>query len=235
MKLKEIKPGMVIHCKTENEAENLFSVLKSMDITWNIGSPLRETHFSANNKGNGMGYYLNKHGRLEGTDIDYYIESEMEITPFSSLIIEEKTYEDGLNEAWSAARKIVLRKEHGGLPCEDLEKIFDRELEYEAEYSVFKNLTPQEAISRLKSHEQEMYMRENTKVGDVVVNIKNNNVKLLVTAIYGDYFDGIRVGKSDAHGELGGCFSCSSFGAYERTGTNIDISSILEEIEKEEA
>ncbi len=233
MKLKEIKLGMVIHCKTENEAENLFSVLKSMDITWNIGSPLRETHFSANNKGNGMGYYLNKHGRLEGTDIDYYIESEMEITPFSSLIIEEKTYEDGLNDAWDAARKIVLRKEHGGLPCEDLERIFEREPEWEVEYSVFKNLTPQEVISILKAHKQEKYMRENIKVGDVVEHIRESNVKILVTAVYKDCFDGIKVGQSDKCGKLGGCYSGSHFGDFERTGTNIDISSILAEIGKE--
>ena len=35
MKLKEIKPGMVIHCKTEDEAKELFKHLDSLGYKWN--------------------------------------------------------------------------------------------------------------------------------------------------------------------------------------------------------
>lgn len=224
MRLKEIKPGMVIHCKTEDEAK-LLSEYGGMPDNF-------VEYWSKNYKENTCYHLKCGSGWYFGNE-QYYSNKGQEITPFTSLIIEEKTYEDGLNEAWEAAKKIVLRKEHGGLPCEDLERIFEREPEREVEYSVFKSLTPQEVISRLKFYKHEKNMRENIKVGDVVEHIRESNVKILVTAVYKDSFDGIKVGQSDECGKIGGCYSGSCFGDFERTGTNIDISSILAEIGKE--
>ena len=72
-------------------------------------------------------------------------------------------YENGLNDAWDAARKIVLSREDGGL------------FEYEARKSVFgcgnymalKNYSASEAIKKIRQYEQE---QEDFKVGNEVIN-----------------------------------------------------------------
>lgn len=218
MKLKEIKPGMVIHCKTENEANRLLCELVYLGYRWWNGRSICELHFE--DSVNGCGYWIKDNKTVDWGRIGYYKERTAEygeIIPFSSLVIPEKAYEDGLNEAWAAAKKIVLRKEHGGLPCEDLERIFEREPEWEVEYSIFKNLTPQEAISKLEAYEAEKQI----KVGDVVMESSNRGV---VTRIDGERFyitwcDGSS-GRNSATG-------------LKKTGKHIDISSILAEIGKE--
>lgn len=218
MRLKEIKPGMVIHCKTKGEANKLLWELAHLGYRWWNEKPINELHF--HNNGEGCGYWVKENKTVDCGVIAYYKERTAEygeITPFSSLIVPEKTYDDGLNEAWAAARKIVLRKEHGGLPCKDLEIIFEREPEWEVEYSVFKNLTPQEVISKLEAYEAEKKIR----VGDVVI---GNIFKGVVTAICNErafiiYDDG-----STKEISLDKC---------QKTGKHIDISYILAEIGKE--
>lgn len=218
MKLKEIKPGMVIHCKTEKEANMLLWELVHLGYRWWNGKSICELHFE--DSVNGCGYWIKNGKAVDWARIGYYRERTAEygeITPFSSLIIEEKTYEDGLNEAWAAAKKIVLRKEHGGLLCKDLERIFEREPEWEVEYSVFKNLTPQEVIAKLEAYEAEKQI----KVGDVVV---------------GNIFKGIVTGICNGRAFImydDGSSKEISIDKCQKTGKHIDISSILAEIGKE--
>lgn len=229
MKLKEIKPGMVIHCKTEQEAKKLLGILSEMNFKWcdRTGVGEDRTFFDEADEC-GLCYHVNDSMKLEYARYGYFASREEygEITPFSSLIIEEKTYEDGLNEAWAAAKKIVLGKEHGGLPCEDLGKIFTSEDGWETEYSVLKNLTPQEAIAKLEAYEAEKQI----KVWDVVE---------YFTAVSNPHF-GIYLSETkDEHWVLTPyCEAPQSLEKktgwqFKKTGKHIDISSILAEIGKE--
>ena len=60
MKLKEIKPGMVIHCKTENEANMLLWELVHLGYRWWNGKSICELHFE--DSVNGCGYWI-KNGK----------------------------------------------------------------------------------------------------------------------------------------------------------------------------
>ena len=71
----------------------------------------------------------------------------------------EDAYQRGINEAWDAARKIACTREYDGIHIDELEKIFgccnlDR---------IF-SLSAQEAMAKLKAHEQ----RNKYKAGDIV-------------------------------------------------------------------
>ena len=84
-------------------------------------------------------------------------------------------YENGLNDAWDAARKIVLSREDGGL------------FEYEARKSVFgcgnymalKNYSASEAVKKIRQYGQEQ--EEQIQVGDEVVFY--NGEKCVVTVV----------------------------------------------------
>lgn len=67
-----------------------------------------------------------------------------------------KTYEDGLNDAWKAARRICAVESGGGLPADVVRKLFGNGF-------ALVNFSAQEAIKKL-----EEYDKTNFKVGDVV-------------------------------------------------------------------
>lgn len=70
-----------------------------------------------------------------------------------------KTYEDGLNEAWEAARKIACTTEKGGYTLTALEQIFNtRSLS-----DIIDTYTASEAIDAMENYEE-------IKVGDEVIN-----------------------------------------------------------------
>lgn len=69
-----------------------------------------------------------------------------------------KTYEDGLNEAWEVARKIVCSD---GYNWSELEDIFERR----STSDILKTNTISEAIDAIEKHESKVF-----KVGDEVVN-----------------------------------------------------------------
>ncbi len=68
-----------------------------------------------------------------------------------------KTYEDGLNEAWELARKIVCLPKDGGKPVEWLEDTFGSA----RTDLVLRNYSASEAIDAIENHER-------IKVGDEV-------------------------------------------------------------------
>lgn len=75
---------------------------------------------------------------------------------------EMKTYEDGLNEAWELARKIVCRETDGGKPIKWVEDTFGSV----RTDIVLRNYSASEAIKQVKEHEE-------IKVGDEVTNDKD--------------------------------------------------------------
>ena len=89
MRLKEIKPGMVIHCKTKEEMEELSKHIKffnTVDNIWNYG----------NDGVNRDCIRINEMGKYEGfCTYDYYAnEMRYKITEFSDLILPELTAEE---------------------------------------------------------------------------------------------------------------------------------------------
>ena len=90
MRLKEIKPGMVIHCKTKEEMEELSKHIKffnTVDNIWNYGNDgIRRDCV-----------WIDDDGRYGGFDAyRYFAVRNNNITEFSDLILPELTAEEAL-------------------------------------------------------------------------------------------------------------------------------------------
>lgn len=84
-------------------------------------------------------------------------------------------YEQGLNDAWEAAMKIVLEKPNGGLSPNELIMIFG----LDGICSVFSNNTAAEAISKIKAYEQKQ-AGEEIKANDEIYSEMTNTKALVV-------------------------------------------------------
>lgn len=96
-----------------------------------------------------------------------------------------KTYEDGLNEAWEAARKIVYLPSNGGYSASELMEIFKSNVE---NAYILKHNTATEAIAKINEYENRI------EVGDEVVD--SIGKKSVVVRVYGEYitvveYDGV--------------------------------------------
>lgn len=80
----------------------------------------------------------------------------------------------GQNEAWELARKIVLKN---GYSVDDLHEIFN----FYGSHQVLENYTYQEAAAKVSEWEK---AKEEIKVGDVLEDIADSNVKCVVTNLY---------------------------------------------------
>lgn len=85
-------------------------------------------------------------------------------------------YEDGLNDAWECARKLVLLKGDGGVPSSDYKEVFGTD---ESEYIIFKDVPVSEVLSNLKEYEAK---QEEIRVGDEVTDF--NKIKFVVTEVH---------------------------------------------------
>ncbi|MDT3387628.1 MAG: hypothetical protein LIR46_07720 [Bacteroidota bacterium] len=79
-----------------------------------------------------------------------------------------KTYEDGINEAWNATKKIFSPVDNGGLSTKEIYQIFN---ETRALYHIFEDYTGQEAITKI-----EEYDKNNIKVGDEIKYLDSRGV-----------------------------------------------------------
>lgn len=68
-------------------------------------------------------------------------------------------YQQGLNEAWEAARKVVLNPEDGGLDILELDKVFN----CATIQQVFRRYTLSETIAKLKAYEEKQKADEDGK------------------------------------------------------------------------
>lgn len=73
-------------------------------------------------------------------------------------------YEKGLNDAWEAGKKLVMRKKEYPTPCE-LRKIFNISDE-ESISSLFERFTAEEVIEKLKAYDEQKKTESEVKVGD---------------------------------------------------------------------
>lgn len=211
MKLKKIKPGMVIHCKTEIEAWYLLEHLSKLGFVWSSSGELLDNTYYGE-YGNRTCYAVDENHKKYVTFgyFEFYENNGRDIVEFSSLIIEEKTYEDGLNEAWEFVRKI------SNISYKELSNIFGVSMENPWGELIDKN-SASEAIAKLEAYEAE----EQIKVGDVVM---------------GNIFKGVVTGICNGRAFImydDGSSKEISLDKCQKTGKHIDISSILAEIGKE--
>ena len=224
MKLKEIKPGMVIHCKTEIEAWYLLEHLSKLGFVWlSSRNLLDDTNYRTHGNETCYEFIRDSEKRIAFGSYEFYEDNKRDIVEFSSLIIEEKTYEDGLNEAWECAKKIALESfsYKDALTDEELKKAFGT---FDLEKIMTNNVL--DVIAKLEAYEAEKQI----KVGDVVE---------YFTAVSNPHF-GIYLSETmDEHWVLSPhCKAPQSLEKktgwqFKKTGKHIDISSILAEIGKE--
>ena len=123
-----------------------------------------------------------------------------------------KTYEDGLNDAWEAVRKISLNVAEGGLPTDDLIKIFDGD----NPYRIIKKYTGKECVEKIKAWEE----KNKFHVGEIV-NIEGAR-KAVVSRVEDNCCYIL-----DETGCVAKYFDTSSIS---KTGRTIDIESLLKQI-----
>ncbi len=88
----------------------------------------------------------------------------------------EKTYEDGLNDAWECAKKVMFAEYEGGLSINEHTEIFGNIIAID----VMKNYTASEVIAKIKEYEEQ---KNEIKQWDEIYNKSNPQNKLIVVGI----------------------------------------------------
>lgn len=244
IKLKEIKPGMVIHCKTEEEAELFYKWLKEKEnITDTEKIELQKRIMNAfqNN------YCFEKEERLCRVVVNWGDEA----VEFSDLILPETMteeeaykkgredaleevrnceaygYDCGLKDAWELVKKII-KKDWTFADARDCFGL-DVNLKTGAEVTreIF-NIPYHEVFARFEAYEKEKEIKQWD-----VVEYGRNNVKILVTEINEETFSGIKITPTDEFGKFGGVYSARNLTDCKKTNYKADLTAILAEIGKE--
>jgi len=144
----------------------------------------------------------------EGTDHPYFVAVNYDSVHWVSddkIISADKTYSDGLSDAWELADKL------NNMKLADIVEVFGIDI---AREEVFKEISPQEALAKIEAYEKE----KEIKVGDVV---KYGVCTCVVTVAYTETAEVL--------------FGDGTFGTIvkekaEKTGKHIDIESLLRQI-----
>ncbi len=159
-------------------------------------------------KDNGF-YAINADGNTENPYVHFVI-SEKYLHN-----IPEKTYEDGLNEAWEVVKRIGLLYEDGGFKTNELMEIFGRA----TICTILKENTLKEAVEKIRAWENSKEIH----VGDIVTDSYGN--KDVVTGVGGQKeTDTICILRTD--GYAGTVYKQE----LTKTGRTINIESLLKQI-----
>jgi len=149
-------------------------------------------------------------------DTEYWVDTNIQLTLYTEPDIEKvrkEAYEKGLADAWEAARKILQMHDLAvfGLGHDGV---------FESPLNEGQQMTPQEAIEKLKAYEQEK--EERLEVGDEVRNVKNG-----WTAVVSN-IDGECMTLMDTNGALGDGYDVNRF---TKTGRHFpEIAAVLEKM-----
>lgn len=149
----------------------------------------------------------------EGLENPYFVQADNRFINWVSedkIIPMDKTYADGLNDAWELAKKIVLGIKDGGFDSNRVMDVFGF-----TPYYVLREFTVAEAIAKIETYEKE----KEIKVGDVV---SDNCSFGLVTRKEGGL---LYVMMAD-----GSCGEDEEPESWHKTGKHIDIEGILKQI-----
>ena len=136
--------------------------------------------------------------------------------------VQKSAYNQGLHDAWELAKRVVRSPK-----LVENAQIFIGEnivgIERESLLIQFFQLSPQEALAKLKEYEG----AQEIKVGDVVV---YGDSEVLITKIYKRSFDGIQLSDNNEQGSFGDTYTSRDLEYCKKTGKHIDIQSILDQI-----
>ena len=110
-----------------------------------------------------------KQGFKDGEDI------EQKNGAVTKVEVAKMEYERGLNDAWEAARRIMLSKSSGGLGYEVVLKIFQQaDITGTEHFDILRTYSASEAVAKIKEYkekqaEQQAKEEEKFKVGDEVI------------------------------------------------------------------
>ena len=115
MGLREIEPGMAIHCRTEEEARALIGWAYECGYKWMNGSPKEYTAFDAYGEYTCYSFYEN--GKITYADKAYFEEyKKKEVIEFSALFLSELTGKEPRIETVDVCRIIEILPD-GGRRC----------------------------------------------------------------------------------------------------------------------
>ena len=130
---------------------------------------------------------------------------EHEIHPMS------KTYEDGLNEAWEMAKKIVLSEENGGYSDRELIEIFCAECAYNGSHEILQRLTATEAADKVATWEdgsKQIHVGDVARIDGcgtaVVTQVRNGDCQLLFSDGGTGYAGFANIHKTGRHIDIAG-------------------------------
>lgn len=133
---------------------------------------------------------------------------------------------EGLADAWNAARKIIIPPNYGGfsgsLMDNDLEEIFGTT----NTYKILMKTSAEEAIRRISDHEEKK-KEKMFCAGDVIQKKDNPDIIAVVTAVYGDSFDAIKLSDSDSYGEKYGVYYKRDRSCWEKTGKHFNLEELF--------
>ena len=129
---------------------------------------------------------------------------------------------DGQNEAWECAKKLFSTMSET-----EIEKVFPTEWN-NGGFNALINLQPQEAIAKLKAHEEKQKADDEIKRGDVIANNTEPKLKVWVTCFDEIGFCGIAITDFGTVDEGKLYSSCSPKG-WHKIG-HFDITKILEDM-----
>lgn len=133
-------------------------------------------------------------------------------------MVRMKALNEGRNEVWELAKKIVLNQQYGGLSIGELKKIFG----FGSPTEILMRYTLQETLEKLEAYEKE---QNEIKVGDVL-KARLNGMKCVVSSDKG--CNGFVLTFSDGSGSTEDLTFIKQ--NYKKTGKHIDIQSILQQI-----
>lgn len=113
-------------------------------------------------------YFMNRPNYYSGVSTKQICRDICDMLP-------DKSYEDGLNDAWDNARKVEVSSVDGGFSIDEMEAIFD---DIEAN-NILCNYNGVEAAAKIKAYEEE---KNKIHIGDEVFSYAFNN-KGIVTKI----------------------------------------------------
>ena len=174
--------------------------------------------------------YINEHyGDLQDEAYQEGYKACMSENDFDSPCTSCEAYQRGLNDAWEAAKKIFGYEMDGGIPLNEIGKVFGY-----AEDAIFctadiiRHNTASEAIAKLKAYEEKQKADDEIKVGDEVAFHHDDgrpDTVVVVTYIGQDGFiDGM-----DGRGTQ---YAHKNPTKWTKTGRHFDIGKILEEMKE---
>ena len=148
-----------------------------------------------------------------------------DLTPYTEPDLEQVKsvynawYEKGLADAWDAAKKIAL------MDTETSENVTG----YFGLFRIMENLTPMQAIEKLKAYEQEK--EEQIQVGDEIRNKQTPDIRVCVTNVRGGRWDGFALSDVENYCRFGSGYNDRYLDGWEKTGRN--FAAILQQMRDE--